>query len=255
MTYDDILVTPFTGFYFSCWSSLIEDREQEEKEWLVDNYDLDHDFVFNRLEADWNWIQNSRKQICEWYAERYFELVADFTGIEFTVEFTKLSSPSAYNYANDQLLVTINTKLSHKQVLKKLRALMMKHYDELKPIIHDCHSSRDGFISFMSSDIDEWYDNIDKDISARPYFDYVIGYLTHIGAMKERWARNMDDRNLLDWAIYEAVTFDNFLDAPTMVSVWKEDAEKWDTIQDEIKEIDRKRHQDRTYPVIPGLFD
>lgn len=39
-----LLAVPFSGFYESEWSNMIEAREQEEKDWLVEHYDVDSDF-------------------------------------------------------------------------------------------------------------------------------------------------------------------------------------------------------------------
>lgn len=254
MEYKDILAPSFSGFYYSKWSQLIEDAEESERERLLTEYDfLDEKFVRDKLEPESDWNDKCRQQIATWYAEQYFSLVSEFTGIDFIVKSAKINSPREYNFATDKLLVTVETPMTNEQVFERIRQLMRENYDELKRIVTDNHTSCSGFWSFMSNDVDEWFDLLNED--AHPYLDYMLGYLTHVKAKEAQWARSMDPRDFLDYAIYEAVANSEYLDAPTFVPIWKSDEEEWWALEKQIEETDLRRHIDRTHPVIPGLLD
>lgn len=252
MTHTNQLIPCFSGFYSSNWSYWIEQAEEYAKEWLIEHYGVDKEFVMNELDSTPEWRQECKEKIAQWYAETYYQLVSEYTNIDIELLETHIQSPKAYNYATDKIFATIRTKLSGEQINHRLWLLIEENYKELKEIIHDNHTSRDGFISFMSNDIDEWKELIGDD-SIHPYIDYLLFYITYIKALKDQHFRAMDDRNTLDWAIYDAVVNWEFLDSPDLIAYTQESKDKWEEIQENIKEIDRKRYIDQNYPVIPGL--
>lgn len=252
MTYK-LVIPCFSGFYYSKWSQMIEDREQEEKDNIIEKYDVDADFIRDSIGASSDWRDECTQKIAEWYAGIYNELIGYELDLEFKVESVQLKSPRYYNYETDKLIMTVSTEQPHDEVLSKLRELIAKHHDELAEIIHDNHSSRDGFWSFMSNDVDEWPNLLDD--GGHPYMDYIIAYLIHIEASKETWARHMDKYGFLDYAIYEAIYDTEYLPTPKLEPYCKSDQDEWDEIQEEIDRIETRRAIDRNHPVIPGLFD
>lgn len=247
-----LLAVPFSGFYESEWSDMIEAREQEEKDWLVEHYDVDSDFLQDCVEAEDGWNARCREQIATWFCEHYFSLVSEFTGIDFEVKSVRIDSPRSYNYTSDKLIAAVVTSMSQEQVFEKIQGLMCEHYDELKKIIVDNHTSYSGFISFMSNDIGEWFSSLDD--NDHPYLDYILGYITHIKAKEAQWARGMDERDFLNYAIYEAIAYNNYLERPNLVASFKNDEEKWEQILADIKAKEQRRKMEASQPIIPGLI-
>lgn len=247
-----LLAVPFSGFYESEWSNMIEAREQEEKDWLVEHYDVDSDFLQDCVEAEDGWNARCREQIATWFCEHYFSLVSEFTGIDFEVKSVKIDSPRSYNFTSDKLIATVTTSMCRKQMFNKIRTLMRENYDVLKKIIADNHTSCSGFWSFMSNNIDEWFNNLNN--NDHPYLDYILAYITHIKAKEARWARGMSESGFLNYAIYEAIAYNNYLERPNLVASFKNDEEKWEQILADIKAKEQRRKMEANQPIIPGLI-
>ena len=138
----NIQLPSFHGFYESIWSSLADDFiDYDSKERGITKVD------------DWR---------CKWdefqmeVVKQYTDMYIDLVNSELELNIRKmaepeLDSPRYYNYRTDRIYVDI-----HFQAIRKVRALMRKHESEMRKLIHDHHTSRDGFISFMSNDFDEW---------------------------------------------------------------------------------------------------
>ena len=65
------------------------------------------------------------------------------------MEFMELTSPREYNFTTDQISCWITSK-----ELKKISSVL--NSDTLKDIIKKRFTSRDGFMSWYSNDINEW---------------------------------------------------------------------------------------------------
>lgn len=248
----NLLIVPFNGFYGSEWDYMIENREQEEKDWLVENYGVDADFLNDNVQAEDGWNERCKEQIAQWYTEHYLELVNEFLHIEFEIKNVSIDSPRYYNYSTDRIFAEVKTKLSSKQLYRKLVTLMKENHDELCKIIKDNHTSCDGFWSWMSNDVNEWPDLLDD--PHHPYLDYIIAYLLHIKARQAQWARHMDKYGFLNNAIYEAIAYNEYLERPKLVAD-RNYEDEWDEILEQIGTIENRRRIEATHPKLPGLED
>lgn len=252
MEYKDILIPCFSGFYGSKWDDMIDRRIEDEKEHLIDTYDVDEKFIRGAIGASYEYVSECKELIAKWYADIYFDLIYHELDLRFNVESVSITSPRYYNYETDRIFATVSIDMEHREVLDKILELMRENHEELRQIIKDNHTSYDGFWSWMSNDVNEWPDRLDD---SKPYMAYVLAYLVHIKAKKESWAKRMDKYGFLDYLIYEAIYDNEYLPTPQLEAYCSSDRDEWEDIQDEIKRIETRRQMERNQPVIPGLFD
>ncbi len=95
---------------------------------------------------DWGDI---RRAYCEAYVKAFEAWLADEHGTEVGLKFKRLVPPRGYNFATDELDVTIS--------LYDVRKLWRKvDKDVLRSTIKERHSSREGLISFYPHEYDEF---------------------------------------------------------------------------------------------------
>lgn len=90
-----------------------------------------------------------------------------------SVEFDELVSPKYYNFSTDRLFCWVTFAEDWKVVMRKF---MDDNYGLLKNHIREVWSSRDGFWSFTSNDVDEWYGKI-FDEEDPMYIGIMLGYM------------------------------------------------------------------------------
>lgn len=90
-----------------------------------------------------------------------------------SVEFDELVSPKYYNFSTDRLFCWVTFSEDWKAVMRKF---MLDNYGLLKDHIKEVWSSRDGFMSFTSNDVDEWFGKI-FDEEDPMYIGTMLGYM------------------------------------------------------------------------------
>jgi len=137
----------FSGFYGSWYESDLEHKEEMELEYYQDNYC--EDIEYDDLDFDY---EDFYSQCAEGIFYGVFDelvsrdLIKDMT-------FEKLSSPKYYNFANDSIYVTIT--LQDKNV-SAIMSYLNGYIEDFTEYIKDNYTSRDGFISSYSNDVQEW---------------------------------------------------------------------------------------------------
>ena len=159
--FKETIVLPwFYGYYGSIWDSSEVDVSYE-----IDN--INQERHANGLEGEveyddieWNWDG--------YYAELNTAITSAVEGfvrecgIECEFKFNHLDSPREYNFTNDEIIVDA-TFPKPIQLWRKI----IQHKAAIEKYIKERFTSRDGFISFVSNDINEWredYNNGDKHI-------------------------------------------------------------------------------------------
>lgn len=192
----NIQLSSFHGFYDSIWSNLADEPMQRDiEERGITKGD------------DWSCKYGEfQKEVVEKYTEMYLDLVnseLDF-GIVQKGE-PELDSPKYYNYRTDRIYVTVEFN-----AVRKLRVLMRKWEKEMRELIKEHHTSREGFISFMSNDFDEWiseylvYGNSEFGL----YLSFAMYYLV---GLEHGWD--------LDWEFYDWICGD-------VVAEWYPDSDE-----------------------------
>ena len=120
----------FTGFYESIHNSYFESEEDyiledTGKPW--DEVDFTYDFIG--------------------YSQAYVNQVNRILGLN--LKFKELISPREYNFTTDKIICYISQK-----DIKKIAEYRFS--DTMRELVKDRFTSRSGFISFYSHNLDEW---------------------------------------------------------------------------------------------------
>ena len=144
----------FPGFYGTLYDCGENEYEtiKNELDFYNDNNDgrtyTEDDFVF-----DWDAYRNS---IAKLYTEGYSNYALEIPFIK-SIVFDEIDSPTYYNFRNDRIYAWFEFADTWKQDMEKF---MRDKHDWLCDIIKEEHTSRSGFISFMSNNIDDWFEKI-----------------------------------------------------------------------------------------------
>jgi hypothetical protein len=95
--------------------------------------------------------------------------------IVLSMENVTMWSPRYYNFDHDRLYADIELADNWQDVMQHF---MDKNYDWLKDRIYDDWTSYDGFMSFMSNDVDEWGDFLFNKQDVR-YISTMLGYMMY----------------------------------------------------------------------------
>jgi hypothetical protein len=134
------IIIPFSGFYNSVHSSLLDDAENqifENRSGVCVSEDLQEKFY---RACDYSYV-------CKQYAKAYATFFAE--KLELPLKFESLESPREYNFTTDRIFCNIEdatiAKLFDETNTSTLRITAAKN-----------HTSREGFYSFYDPDIDTW---------------------------------------------------------------------------------------------------
>ena len=133
----------FPGFYNTLFQA-------DEERVIEEPYKFD-DFDYKTYE----------KEVGEKATEVVEEWLEDFN---IKVKFQSVSSPREYNFANDSIHVEY---ILAKDSMKKILDYLKEHREEFEQDLKDRYTSRSGFMSFHSTEADEWITDLKsgKDLS------------------------------------------------------------------------------------------
>jgi len=160
----------FSGFYESIHNTVFD----SEEECILEDYP-------GKTWDDFHW-----KYAWDKYARNYVSAISSETGLKF--EFRNLWSPKEYNFATDEIYCFMN-----EEDVKKISSVL--ETETLKKLIKQRFTSRDGFCSFYSNDIDEWKE---KDVME---WDEI-----ELGTLLDAWLKENEENDLyenLDYQGYE----------------------------------------------------
>lgn len=198
-----IKLPSFHGFYESVWSMMIDN----EFEWTAQEHNL--------AEIDgWGMVDRKgyEQEICERYADITIGEMNSVLGLHLERGAVEVWSPREYNFATDCIYVDVEVS---DEDIDRIVHLMLSDYNRLQGDIHDRHTSRSGFISFMNNDIDAWLRifNTDRD---NEDFGLYLGY-----ALFYLW-----DPDDWDYEVYDIVTGCVSCDIEPQTDAAKEEWEK-----------------------------
>lgn len=154
----------FPGFYDS-WMEDGDTGYYESLEFINEYKDAELD-VDSDIEFDYT---TRRKDITALFIEKIMDYMPDYV---LSIKNDYVESPQYYNYSTDRLFADFEFEDDWKT---KMCVFMNENEDWLKEKIHKDWRSRDGFISFMSNDFNEWYENLfNKEDEL--YISTMIGY-------------------------------------------------------------------------------
>lgn len=135
-------IIPFSGFYESLHDSEL-DRALEMA--FSDDSGTPNAGLLSHAWDVVNW-----RTVHEAYAKNYCESFAREFQIS-SLTFEELNSPREYNFTTDRIFALIH--------LEDVRAILAKvDPEKLTEKVRECFTSRDGFSSFYSANLEEWGD-------------------------------------------------------------------------------------------------
>lgn len=143
-----IIKLPFVGFYCSWYSDQLDQEEERYVESVADEKELPAQDVGTALYyatsygPAWNLLAKE-------YVDSFNEWFKDEYDVDLGLEFESLSSPREYNFQTDRIFATISVAMVE-------RLYGMTDQGNLAREIRERFTSRSGFISFYSNDIEEW---------------------------------------------------------------------------------------------------
>lgn len=133
---------PFSGFYESIWSSEVDWCEEQEVERIAEEHGISKKELWDIF-----YRHSKYHRAYEKIAEEYVGYFADMMGVKLT--FNIMNSPREYNFTTDRIFADISVadayNLYRQAGKKKVRTMAKKMF-----------TSYDGFISYYSSNIDDW---------------------------------------------------------------------------------------------------
>lgn len=143
-----IIEIPFSGFYESWYSDELDDVEKNEVEYYCEEHDVDEEWLANEM---WRFqdIRKAEQVICPVYVDTFNDFIAETFNLQLGLTFSDMSSPKEYNFTTDRIFAHISDDA--------VQALFdAVDTPALRKTIRDRFTSRDGFISFYSNNLENW---------------------------------------------------------------------------------------------------
>ena len=164
----------FCGFYesplYNCDTLYWETTENEMEYWR-DRFD-DETLTADDLDID---FPRFTEECAKAYMDAFFNN-ADCPGFIKSMEFSKIVSPSYYNFETDKLFVNVEFEDDWRD---KVKTFMDENKEWLTERIKKDWSSRDGFFSFMDNTYEGWFDELQMDDADERYIGVMIGYIMY----------------------------------------------------------------------------
>lgn len=134
---------PFEGFYESIHSEKIDDV-------ILQSFEDDEGNLNEKASDAYSFCDIDFKEIYKDYCSQYVRAFGKYFDLD--LKFTDVTSPREYNFYSDSVYSTVPL-----QQIDRIRKIV-ESYSDYKDIISDRFTSRDGFISHFSNDINnnEW---------------------------------------------------------------------------------------------------
>lgn len=279
----DLEVPSFTGFYQGIW-------DQVENEWIEIHemkYGEHEDFECLQLIDDWGFGPDYRDKVAKLFADDYAKIIQNCIGVPMEYVGYYIDSPKEYNFRTDRIYAVFKVT-DYDALIKRLNELgsLPEYRTELAALIKKYHTSCDGFISFMSNDIEEWF-GLMYDPSNEHYTSYFIGYLLSLMAPEEidglnesvyQYVLENTDYHCVEpetedakdeWNVYlkyGKVYTDWTTEHPRRhpdpynpgryaIDDWEDYKESFMEVAEEYEQEQKRKVALAAMPVIPGLFD
>lgn len=210
----ELEVPCFTGFYQGIWDQG-ENEYREIEEMKYGEYDDFDTLCFGR---DWAFNEDYRDNVGRVFAEWYADLINRHISPDLKLIGSEVVSPREYNFTTDRIFAKFELD-DYDALVKRLTSLASQpeYRSKLAKIIRENHTSYDGFWSFMSNDIEDWYALL-LDPENNEYVWCLIGYLLHLICPNEL--------DYLNEAVYEYVRYET--DWHCIEPITKEAKEEWE---------------------------
>ena len=184
---NEIFLPSFQGFYESIWTP----------DWEM--ISIDHEERGITLTDDWGIDEQYYTDLAREYVSYLQEVYRNDLGVDITLEFTELVRPREYNSTTDKIFCNLYCN-DVKKFTERINTLIAENYDAVGEYIKENHSSRDGFISFMSADVTDW---LDEWLEDDRQLSYLLYYLVKILRNERGELESLDSE--LCYPIHESI--------------------------------------------------
>jgi hypothetical protein len=206
----EMYIRPFPGFYESRLSDILDFEYENAAEYDAGDRQ-DEENIPNELklsESDFADIYaraaNLRpvyRMIAADYVEALNSLINDEYGLNMRMTFSDLDSPAYYNFETDRLFVNIRNR----DAKRLLHISKSDNHETLKTLIDDYHSSRSGFHSYYSDDLESW---LEKPFETWDHNELGTLFCAAISVMEKRpgkYGSRTPFERLLDDDVFDAL--------------------------------------------------
>lgn len=143
----------FEGFDYSWIDSEFDNVAQMESEYYSEEYNLS-DEKKEEIREDYfsQNFEELKEEICKVYAQNYFNDIEFETDIELDAQFESLGSQQTWLCRLDRFFVEVPTNKAQ----SLLKWIFNNKYQELKEIVRDRFTARDGYMPHYSKHLNEW---------------------------------------------------------------------------------------------------
>lgn len=184
---NEIFLPSFQGFYESIWTP----------DWEM--ISIDHEERGITLTDDWAIRPEYYTDLAREYTSYLQEVYRNELGVDITLEFVELVRPREYNFTTDKIYCNLYCD-NVKKFTERINTLIAENYDAVGEYIKENHSSHDGFISFMSADVNDW---LDEWLEDERELSYLLYYLVKILRNERGELESLDSE--LCYPIHESV--------------------------------------------------
>lgn len=137
----------------------------------------DNGFEHLNFLDDWGFGPDYRDKIAKLFAEEYVDIMKRYLGIDIELVGYDIDSPKEYNFRTDRIFTIVDVS-DYDTLVEKLCSLASNpiYRTKIAQTIKNEHTSCDGFWSWMSNDIEEWFGLMVNPDNSH-YTSYFIGYL------------------------------------------------------------------------------
>tara|TARA_R100000664_G_C2754708_1_gene142331 strand:+ start:173 stop:844 length:672 start_codon:yes stop_codon:yes gene_type:complete len=174
MTTSLIALPNFEGFDYSWIDQEIEYAASSDLEYYEQEYELNEE---EKEEVENSFYSQNmdelKENVCQVYVPSYFEPISDETGIFLNPTFESLGKQPHWAYAFDIMYVELPTN----EVIELLRWIFKNKYEELKEVIRERFTARDGYYPHYDNDLKNWgkisnWDHNQIGTALLVFFDY-----------------------------------------------------------------------------------
>jgi hypothetical protein len=164
----------FPGFYNTVFEPC------EENEIYSHNQEHGTDLCYDDFEWDY---PDYEERVASAFVERFEREFKDIMPVD--IKFQRVVSPKEYNFRNDSINIEVDMDFD------KFMQVVNDNKESIREYIHEQYTSRDGFISWHSNDVEDW---------CNP--EYIKENFEHrVGALMEALAHvHLDTDDIIYWA-------------------------------------------------------
>ena len=150
----------FEGFDYSWIDSEMDNIAQMESEYYAEEYNLS-DEKKEEIREDFfsQNFEELKEEICNVYAQNYFNDIEFETDIELDAQFESLGSQQTWLCRLDRFFVEVSTNKAH----SLLKWIFDNKHQELEDVVLRRFTAQDGYIPHYSNNLKEWGNYLEWD--------------------------------------------------------------------------------------------